>query len=121
MIKIEQKQIQVQGIQNFDNSPFMSNQQTIAHEPDKFILDFKNIYPQFTLDNQPTVVINHKVILLDPYGVKEFFRALKENIDKYEKKFGEIKKPEQIMKAEKEIKNIQRQTTTGTETPSYMG
>jgi hypothetical protein len=115
-------QKQIQALQNIDKSPLMSNQQTVAHQPDKFIIDFKGVYPQFTPDNQTTIVINHKVIILDPYSAKNFLNTLGDNIKKYEQKFGEIKKPKQIEKAEKEMKDLQKQVeTTSTERPSYMG
>lgn len=116
---MEQKEIQ--AIQNIDNSPLMSNQQTVAHQPDKFILDFKGAYPQYTPDNKQTVVINHKVVLMDPYIAKDFLNILKLNIERYEKQFGEIKKPVQIKKAEKEMRELQKQAAIGTEAPSYMG
>ena len=116
---MEQKEIQ--AIQNLDNYPLMSNQQTVAHQPDKFILDFKGAYPQYTPDNKQTLVINHKVVLMDPYTAKDFLNILKSNLERYEKQFGKIKKPEQVIKAEKEIKALQKEAATGTETPSYMG
>ena len=117
---MEQKQ--VQGIQNIDKDPLMSNQQTVAHQPDKFVIDFKGVYPQFTPDNKATLVINHRIILLDPYLAKSFLKTLGDNIKKYEEKFGVIKKPKEIEKAEKEMQSMQKQIdSTGTERPSYMG
>jgi hypothetical protein len=112
---------QVQAVQNIDKDPLLSNQQTVAHQPDKFVIDFKGVYPQFTPDNKSTIVINHRVILLDPFTAKMFLKTLSDNINKYEDKFGEIKKPKEIEKAEKEMKNLQKLNTTGTERPSYMG
>jgi len=114
-------QNEIPAVQNIDNSPMMSNQQTVAHQPDKFVLDFKSIFPQYTPDNKQTVVINHKVILLDPYIAKDFLKVLKDNVEKYEKKYGIIKKPDQLKKAESMIKDMQKQAATGTEAPSYMG
>ena len=116
---MEQKQIP--AIQNIDNAPMLSNQQTVAHQPDRFILDFKGVYPQYTPDNKEAIVISHKVILLDPFPAKKFLEVLKGNIARYEKKFGEIKKPAHVAKAEKELKKLQKQAATGTEAPSYMG
>ena len=117
---MEQKQIE--GVNNIDKNPFISNEQTVHIQPDKMVLDFKNIYPEFVA-NQPIMVVNHRVILLDLYGAKEFLKILKDNIEKYEKTFGEIKKPETFVKAEKEIKNLQKEamTATATEKPEYMG
>jgi hypothetical protein len=116
---MEQKQ--VQAIQNIDNAPMLSNQQTVAHQPDKFILDFKGVYPQYTPDNKESIVISHKLVMLDPYSTKKFLNVLKDNIARYEKKFGEIKKPSHVKKAEKEFKKMQKKAATGTEAPSYMG
>ena len=113
-------QTEMQAIQNIDNNPMLSNHQTVAHQPDRFILDFKATYPQYTPDNKATLVISHKVILLDPYYAKDFLNVLKANIEKYEKKYGAIKKPAEIKKAEKEMKNLEKEAT-GTEVPSYMG
>lgn len=117
---MEQKQIQ--GVSNTDNKPFLSNEQTVYHQPDKLILDFKSVYPQF-VGNQPTMIVNHRIILLDICNAKDFLRILKENIERYEKKFGEIKKSEIIIKAEKEAKILQKEamTATAAEKPTYMG
>lgn len=117
--KMEQQQ--VRGINNVDHSPFISNVQAVAHQPDKFILDFKGVFPQFTPDNQMLHVANHRIILLDPYHAKEFLKILKNNLDNYEKKFGKIKKPEQIKKAKKEAKKIKKNNITKTKRPEYMG
>ena len=114
------EEIQIQGVQNLDKEPFASNQQTVAHEPDKFILDFKNLYAQYSPDNQPVPVVNHRVILLDTYAAKEFLRVLKENVEKYEEKFGKIKKPDSIIKAKKEIQKA-KPSATGSPALSYMG
>ncbi len=78
------------AVQNFDAAPFPSNSQVINHEPGKFLLDFQSAYPRFTPDMKPTLVIDHRVILLDPQVAKSFHRVLGENIGKYEKRFGTI-------------------------------
>ena len=111
----------VQGVQHFDTNIFFSNQQSVAHEPDKFILDFKSALPQFSPENQPTMVINHRIMVLDPWGAKEFLRVLRENVERYEHKFGPIKKPEAIAKAEKEALSMAKQESTTSVRPSYMG
>lgn len=85
-------------INNVDNNLFLSNEQTIHHQPDKILIDFKSVYPQF-IGEQSIMVVNHRVILLDLYNAKGFLKALEENINNYEKKFGKIRKPEAIVKA----------------------
>lgn len=114
-------QQQVRGVNNTDEKPFHSNVQAVAHQPDKFILDFKGIYPQFTPDNQILHVSNHRVILLDPHNAKEFLKILSSNIENYEKKFGEIKKPEAVEQAKKEFKVAKKDSITKTKKPEYMG
>ena len=116
---MEQKEYQ--SIQNVDNSPLMSNQQTVGHQPDKFILDFKGVYPQFTLENTPALVVNHKIILLDPATAKDFLEVLKDNISKYEKKFGKIKRSKNPQNSKDEKKDTVEGTLTGTDRPHYMG
>lgn len=75
-------QQEISGVNNVDKFPFASNEQTIHHQPDKIVVDFKSVYPQF-VENQPIMVINHRVILLDLYNAKLFLKIFKENIDKY--------------------------------------
>lgn len=110
-------------IQNLDNFPLMTNQHTIVHQPDKFIIDFKGIYPQFTPDNKPQMVAAHKVVLLEPFAAKEFVKTLSENIKKYEDKYGKIKVPSAVEKAKKESRKAGKKKKGKAEPhrPSYMG
>ncbi|MBN2459708.1 DUF3467 domain-containing protein [Candidatus Woesearchaeota archaeon] len=114
---------EIKGINNVDNFPFFSNTQTIAHQPDKVIIDFKNIHPQFTPDNKPVQVCVHRLVLMEPYVAKEFMKILKENIDKYEQKFGKIKKPAPMAKAAKEAKKQSKKQASQVvaDRPHYMG
>ncbi len=102
-------------IQNADSTPFSSNSQVINHEPGKFLLDFQSCYPRFTPDMSPTLVIDHRVILLDPHVAKAFLRVLGENIGKYEKKFGTIQTPHPPHPQPAEP------ASTATQRPSYTG
>ena len=112
---------QIQLINQVDTNPFFTNEQTVNHQPEKFVIDFKNSLPQFVA-TEPVMVFTHRVIIMDTYMAKLFLGVLKDNISKYESKFGEIKKSKQLIKAEKEIKNIQKEaTTTIMEKPDYMG
>lgn len=109
----------IQGINHVDENPLHSNVQTVTHGPDKFVLDFIGVYPQFTPDSKPVPVASHKTVILDPYTAKEFLNILQDNIKKYEKRFGEIKKPESLKKAQ-EMHEIQS-STTKSRSPEYMG
>ena len=99
----------------------MSNNQNITFQPDKILLDFKNMYPQYDQSNNETVVINHKVIILEPYDAKIFLEILNKIVVEYEKRFGEIKKPQAIIKAEEEIKKSQKKSKTESSKHAYMG
>jgi len=77
-------------IENIDRNIFTSNTQTVSHESDKFILDFKAVFSQFTSDHKAISVTNHRVILLDANIAKSFLETLRTNIADYEKEFGRI-------------------------------
>ena len=112
---------QIQLINNVDTNPFFSNEQAVNHNPEKFVIDFKSIAPQFVA-NEAIMVINHRIILMDVYMAKLFLGVLKDNISKYESKYGEVKKSRQLIKAEKDLKTaLKEATTTAVEKPDYMG
>lgn len=86
-----------------DGSEFLADEVSISHSPIRFILDFKNITPRLDIgENAPRMVLRHNIIILDPYFAKDLLRVLQENLDKYEAKYGAIKKPEVLEKAEKQ-------------------
>jgi len=73
---------------------FYANNLAIFNNPAEFILDFTQITPRVDMiqDKQIiTYVAKHNAIVLNPKQAKIFFSLLKENIEKYEKKFGKIK------------------------------
>ena len=113
---------QIQGIQNFDKDALLANQYTIGHMPERFVLDFKAMVPQFLPTGEPQMVLTHSVILFDPYFAKQFLVSLQDNIAKYESSFGKIKKPEAVVKAEKDAKNSkQKVELTTSEKIAYVG
>ena len=57
----------------------------ITHSPAEFILDFTRLLP-----GMPKAKVNSRIIMA-PSHAKAFMKALTDNIDKYEKKYGEIK------------------------------
>lgn len=117
-----EQQREIQAIQKFDEAPLHSNSQTVSHQPGKFVIDFKGIFPQFDPNNQATLTISHKTVVLDSYAVKEFQKALNDNIEKYEKKYGRIKTPKILLDAVEQIKRSQEnQSISSSERPDYMG
>lgn len=75
---------------------FYANNIAIFNNPTEFVIDFTQVTPRINLveDKQIiTYVIKHNAIVLEPRQAKIFLNLLKENLDKYEKKFGKIKLP----------------------------
>ncbi|MFO7447190.1 MAG: DUF3467 domain-containing protein [Ignavibacteriaceae bacterium] len=62
-----------------------SNLAIITHSPAEFIIDFTRIVP-----GVPKAKV-HARIITTPQHAKMLLKALKENIEKYESRFGEIK------------------------------
>jgi hypothetical protein len=62
-----------------------SNLAIISHSPAEFIIDFTRIFPGI-----PKAKVHSRIIMTSQHA-KFFYTALKENIEKYEKQFGEIK------------------------------
>ena len=64
-----------------------SNMVRITHSPSEMVLDFARMLPG---QKKPEVEAR---ILMSPLSAKLFYRALGDNLSKYEQKFGEIKSP----------------------------
>ncbi|GMU86257.1 MAG: hypothetical protein AMXMBFR48_14990 [Ignavibacteriales bacterium] len=62
-----------------------SNFAIITHSPAEFVIDFTRIVP-----GVPKAKVFSRIITT-PQHAKMFMRALKDNLDKYESRFGEIK------------------------------
>ena len=78
----------------------------IAHTPSEFIFDFAQMFP-----GGSGARISSRIIM-SPLGAMLFYRALTENIKKYETTFGKINIPGDPTLAE----NLFRQTKPPTET-----
>ena len=62
-----------------------SNLAIISHSPAEFVIDFTRVVP-----GVPKAKV-HARIITTPQHAKMLLKALKDNIDKFEVKFGEIK------------------------------
>ncbi len=62
-----------------------SNLAIITHSPAEFVIDFTRVVP-----GSPKAKV-HARIITTPQHAKMLLKALKDNIDKFEAKFGEIK------------------------------
>ncbi|MBS3165366.1 DUF3467 domain-containing protein [Candidatus Woesearchaeota archaeon] len=104
------------GVQELDRQPLYCNQMTVSHSPTQFFLDFRLVYPQFSPDNQQATVALHKLIVLEPYHLKETIKVLQENVQRYEKAYGKITTPKAVERAKKAHKS-----TGAISAPEYMG
>ncbi len=62
-----------------------SNLAIITHSPAEFVIDFTRVLP-----GVPKAKV-HARIVMTPQHTRMLLNALKDNVEKYEKKFGEIK------------------------------
>jgi hypothetical protein len=85
-----------------DQEAVYSNQVLIAHTASELVFSFAQMLPGSS---------NAKVksqVMMSPIGAKLFYRALGENLSKYETNFGEIKLPGGISLAEHLFKPPQK-------------
>ncbi len=59
----------------------------IAHSPSEMVLDFAHLLP-----GVPNTAVRARIVM-SPLGAKLLYRALGENLQRYETAFGEIKVP----------------------------
>jgi hypothetical protein len=70
-----------------DQEAVYSNQVLIAHTPSELVFSFAQMLPGSSNAKVKTQV------MMSPIGAKLFYRALGENLAKYETNFGEIRLP----------------------------
>ena len=78
---------------DFGEHVFFTDNVTVVHNPSKFVLDFTQSVPRFDSigsQQQQSVAIKHRTILMDPVLAKMFLDVLKDNVKKYEKQHGKI-------------------------------
>ena len=84
-----QRQMQLNIELPSDLDAIYANIALITHSPSEIIIDFGRVLP-----NVPKAKI-HARIILTPMNAKTLHRALGDNLEKFEEKFGEIKTPEE--------------------------
>ncbi|HIG98537.1 TPA: DUF3467 domain-containing protein [Candidatus Woesearchaeota archaeon] len=85
---------------------FFADQVSVSHNPLRFVIDFTRTAPRIdgSATSQPRLVMSHNVVLVDPYLAVEFINVLKDNIAKYEKRYGKINRPASLRKIDEESK-----------------
>lgn len=82
-LKVGELQIEVGDVK-----PVFSNFAQINHKDDEFSFTFVHLFP---IPGQAAKGTVKAVVTLTPQHAKRFLNALKDNLRKYEEKFGEIK------------------------------
>ena len=101
---------------------FYCDEISVIHNPLKIFIDFRNTTPRVDVRNnefQP-LVIEHNVVLMDPFLAKQLLKVLEENLKNYEKTFGEIKEPEALKKVKKDA-HLNKAEITDNIHPTYFG
>lgn len=91
-----------------DNTQFYANETTINFGPLEFVLDFRCGTHIQDASNLRAVLMSHNVVVLTPYHAKTFSEILSKAVKDYEDKFGNVKKPSELKKAEDMIKKEQK-------------
>ena len=79
-----------------DLEAIYANFALISHTPSEFIIDFARIMP-----NTPKAKI-HARMVMTPMNAKLLYRALGDNLQKFEEKYGDIKTPDQNIAIDRE-------------------
>lgn len=64
-----------------------ANMAQVSHTKEEFVIDFAAVFP-------PQGTLNSRVIV-SPGHMKRIIRAMKENVERYEKQFGEIEESDE--------------------------
>ena len=105
-----------------DGSSMFAHEMSANFSPTQIILDFKMITPRMDPrgKGKPTFLLQHNVIMLDPWHAKKIVEVLQATIKRYEEDYGKVAKPKSIAKAEKRQKSLESVQETK-ETPTYLG
>ena len=82
--KIKKKQLKIEIDESVGQGEYV-NFAIVTHSAAEFVLDFIRILPGLSKSKVKSRVV------ISPMHAKTFLKALQDNIEKYEKKFGEIK------------------------------
>jgi len=103
-----QSQVNIE-VQN--GTEFFADQVSVSHNPLRFVIDYTRTAPRIdgNSTSNPRLIMSHNVILIDPYLAIDFMNVLKENIERYEKRYGKITRPAPLKKAEDEAKKSKKE------------
>ena len=120
----EEKKETTYSVRIKDGDQFYANETSIQISPLEIILDFKCSTHVQDVGNNKGVLIKHNQIILTPFHAKSVLNILANAVKNYEDKFGVIKKPKELSKAESLIKkeqNNKEKPVKGKSNDSYFG
>lgn len=110
------------NIQIKEGEVFFAHEMSANFTPTQFSLDFKSITPRTDpRSKQASFLLEHNLVLLEPWHAKMVLQVLNNIVKKYEEEFGKISKPKSLEKAEKKHKKQVEAVEDATVTPSYFG
>ncbi len=107
MVKEEKEQMQQVNLRIKDGDQFYSNEINVNFGPVEFSVDFKCITHVQDIAGHNAMMLRHNNVILTPFHAKSFLDVLNRSVKEYEDKFGAIKKPAELEKAEKLFKKEQ--------------
>ena len=105
-----------------EGNTFFAHEMSANFTPTQFTLDFKCVTPRVDpRSKKPSFLLQHNVVMMEPWHAKMIFDVIGSVIKKYEEEFGKIKKPKALEKAEKKHKATLEKKEKGTKAPTYLG
>ena len=99
---------------------FYSNDFGISVSNIEIVLDFRQTLPRIDIPSKGNIIssmaVKHNPIIMPPKTAKMLIALLKENIERYEKEYGEIKLPKKWRGKAKQVISV-----TGSEKLGYIG
>jgi len=120
----KEKQQRINVTVDHGDPVFFSDNVTISHNQNKFIIDFSQTTPRF--DNvagnmQQSLVIKHKSIMVEPQFAKILMDLIEKNVKKYEKNFGKIKLPKNEPAIENSVETVESENIMTDKATRYIG
>ncbi|MBI4145552.1 DUF3467 domain-containing protein [Candidatus Woesearchaeota archaeon] len=107
-----------------DGGAMYAHEMSANFSATQVFFDFKMITPRVDPrgKGRPTFLMQHNVVMVDPWHAKKIIEVLEATVKKYEEEYGKIVKPKALIKAEKKQKDLlATQGEETKETPTYLG
>ena len=106
--KEEQKPPVQLNVRIRDGEQFFSNESSINFNPNELVIDFKCVTHTHDVADRRGLVLKHNMVIMNPFHAKNFLVMFSKVIKEYERRFGEIIKPEAVKRAESMLKKEEK-------------